>query len=494
LAAAGGALVITAMALEHVDIAPLQPERFKSLLTDEQDKRLDETIRRAREELGERVIWNVNSTAKGGGVAEMLYSLIAYTRGAGIDARWVVMEGNTEFFAITKRIHNRLHGSPGDGGPLGDHEREVYEAVAAGNAAELGSLVREGDVVLLHDPQTAGLIEPMKAAGTRVVWRAHIGLDLPNDLARDAWRFLLPYVSRADAVVFSRKAFVWEGLDDTPITIIPPSIDPFSAKNQELDAGTVAAILAAAGITEGEQGDGTPTFTRRDGTPGRVDRRAELIESARLPARAPLVAQVSRWDRLKDMAGVLEGFAEHVPAQHGAHLLLVGPDVRAVADDPEGAEVLEEVRQRWEQLPDEPRSRVHLALLPMDDAEENAAMVNAIQRRSSVVTQKSLAEGFGLTVSEAMWKARPVVASRVGGIGDQIVDGVHGLLVEPTDLAQFGDAVAGLLAEPDRAAAIGQAAQERVRHEFLAPRHLEQYVDLFQRVIARAEAPTGHAA
>jgi trehalose synthase len=412
----------------------------------------------------------------------MLYSLIAYARGAGIDSRWVVIEGNPDFFALTKRIHNRLHGSPGDGGPLGDAEREVYESTAAANADELCELVREGDVVLLHDPQTAGLVERLRSAGAHVVWRAHIGLDVPSDLAREAWAFLLPYVRQAAAVVFSRQAFVWEGIEDTPVAIIPPSIDPFSAKNQELGDDAVASILATAGITADGDG-GAPAFTRRDGSPGRVDRRAELVEDAPVPADAPLVTQVSRWDRLKDMAGVLDGFARHGPAEAGAHLLLVGPDVRAVADDPEGAEVLEEVRARWEALEPDVRSRAHLALLPMDDAEENAAMVNAIQRHSAVVVQKSVAEGFGLTVSEGMWKARPVVASRVGGIGDQIVDGESGLLVDPRDLEGFGAAVAGLVADRGRAEAIGHAARERVRDAFLGPRHLRQYVDLFEQVI-----------
>ncbi|MDQ3934829.1 MAG: glycosyltransferase [Actinomycetota bacterium] len=469
------------MALEHVEIPPLPIDRFRAILNEEQERRLDAALAEAERSLAGRVVWNVNSTARGGGVAEMLHSLIAYTRGAGVDARWVVIEGEPHFFEVTKRIHNRLHGSPGDGGPLGDEERATYERVTDGNAEELCGLVKEGDVVLLHDPQTAGLVERLKSAGAHVVWRAHIGLDLPNDLAREAWRFLLPYVTASDAYVFSRQAFVWEGLDEERLAIIPPSIDPFSAKNQDLDGAAVEAILAASGIVEGDSEHAG--FTRRDGTPGRVDRRAELVEDGPLPEGALLVTQVSRWDRLKDMDGVLEGFVGHVSDER-AHLLLVGPDVTAVADDPEGAEVLAEVRERWEGLDGGTRARVHLALLPMDDAEENAAMVNAIQRRSDVVVQKSVAEGFGLTVSEGMWKARPVVASRVGGIGDQIVDGESGVLVDPRDLEGFGSTVAGLLADRERAERIGRGARERVRDQFLGPRHLGQYVELFARVIA----------
>jgi trehalose synthase len=197
----------------------------------------------------------------------------------------------------------------------------------------------------------------------------------------------------------------------------------------------------------------------------------------------PVVAQVSRWDRLKDPVGVLTGFVERVPADDEPHLVLVGTDVSAVADDPEGAEVLAETEAAWHALPPAERRRVHLALLPMVDADENAVMVNALQRRADVVVQKSLAEGFGLTVAEAMWKGRPVVASAVGGIQDQIEDGVTGYLIDPEDLGAFGDRVSSLLADPHSAERIGHAAQLRVRDLFLGARHLGQYVDLFASVL-----------
>ena len=175
------------------------------------------------------------------------------------------------------------------------------------------------------------------------------------------------------------------------------------------------------------------------------------------------------------------------------HLVLAGPDVFAVDDDPEGAEVLEETEAAWRELPPRVRRRVHLALLPMDDADENAVIVNALQRRADVVVQKSLAEGFGLTVSEAMWKARPVVAADVGGIRDQIEDGVTGRLVEPRDLRAFGLAVRDLLDDPHGAERLGEAAQARVRSDFLGPRHLGQYVALLDAVLS-AQADSSSAA
>ncbi len=212
---------------------------------------------------------------------------------------------------------------------------------------------------------------------------------------------------------------------------------------------------------------------------------AQLIEERQLWLDVPVLTQVSRWDRLKDPAGVIEAFAEYVHAEDDQpNLVLAGPDVTAVADDPEGREVFEEVHELWSGLPHRVRRRVHLALLPMDDADENAVIVNALQRSADVVAQKSLAEGFGLTVAEAMWKGRPVVASAIGGIVEQIEDGRTGFLVDPTDLRAFGERVSELMDDPHHAERIGEAAQTRVRELFLGPRHLGQYVTLLEQVLA----------
>jgi trehalose synthase len=271
--------------------------------------------------------------------------------------------------------------------------------------------------------------------------------------------------------------------------VIPPSIDAFSAKNQALTPATVGAILRAAGAEPGA-GGGTPTFVRRDGSPGRVDRRVELSGSLPVPREAQVVTQVSRWDRLKDPVGVLDAFRDAIGPRSDAHLVLAGPATAAVADDPEGAEVLSQVTRRRAGCPAALRDRIHVLSLPMDDVEENAAIVNALQRRADVVVQKSIAEGFGLTVAEAMWKARPVVASRVGGIREQITEGETGLLVEARDLPGFAEAVVGLLQDPDRARAVGERARDAVRELFLGPRHLRQYVDLFEQLLgAAARAP-----
>ena len=318
--------------------------------------------------------------------------------------------------------------------------------------------------------------------GARVVWRCHVGADTPNDLVHAAWSFLLPHVIDADRIVFSRAAFVWDGLDRSRVNVIPPSIDAFTPKNQPLPPGSIEAILRASGIHEGPT-DGGAVYSRLDGSPGRVVRSVERNGSPPLPAPAPAVVQVSRWDRLKDPAGVLRAFVQGIAPSTDAHLVLAGPSTASVADDPEGSVVLAEIAAQAERLSPELHTRIHLLSLPMDDLQENAIIVNALQRRADVVVQKSLAEGFGLTVAEAMWKARPVVASAVGGVQDQIVDGESGVLVEADDLDGFAHAVTGLLGDPARAEWMGHNAHERVRGAFLGARHLEQYVDLFEGVV-----------
>lgn len=471
-------------ALTHVDIDPLRPERFEEILAEDVYARFGEVILQGKTLLQGRRVWNVNSTARGGGVAEMLISLLAYARGADIDARWVVIEGNEDFFEVTKRIHNNLHGAPGDGGPLAMRERAIYEETSRTNAELLERLVGPSDVVILHDPQTAGLVAPLKGTGAAVIWRCHVGLDTPNELARSAWDFLRGYVSPADAYVFSRPAFAWDGLQKDRIVVIPPSIDAFSPKNQALTPENAASILVATGMFEGDGSD--PAFVRGDGRPDVVERVTEMVGAPAPPVSTPVVVQVSRWDRLKDPLGVQRAFADHIAPETDAHLFLAGPMVAAVADDPEGKDVLAEVRSTWEELPAATRARVHLACMPMEDSEENAAIVNALQRHANIVVQKSIAEGFGLTVAEGMWKARPVIASRIGGIQDQIEHGVSGILLDdPSDLATFGSETVALLRDPERAEAIGDAACNRVLRHYLGPRHLTQYFDLIQRVLNR---------
>ena len=470
--------------MKEVDIQQLDPARFQGVLEPEPARRFAYRLEQATDRLAGRRLWHVNSTEEGGGVAEMLHFLLGYLAGAGIDTRWVVLEGDEDFFQVTKRLHHLLHGRPGDGRGVDQTARGIHEQTQKETLAELQQRVGPGDVVVLHDPQTVGLAPELKRLGATVVWSCHVGVDQPNDLARAAWDFLRPYVQAADAYVFSRPAYCWEGLDPDRMAVIPPCIDAFAPKNQAMAPPTVSAILQAAGIVELHAGDlPAPVFRHLDGSPGRVVGRAEMIQDEPIPSDVPIVLQVSRWDPLKDPLGVLEGFIRHVPDRLGAHLVLAGPAATSVRDDPESEQVLQQVRRAAAALPTGARARLHLACLPMDDLEENAAIVNALQRRADVIVQKSLAEGFGLTVAEAMWKARPVLASRVGGIQDQIAHDRSGLLLDdPGDLAAFGRAIATLLEDHERAARLGREAHRHVRQDYLAPRRLTQELDLIQRL------------
>ena len=480
--------------MRHVEIQPLPPERLASLLDPARAQRFLQQVDDARDLLGNRIVWNINATAVGGGVAEMLQTLLAYGRGAGVDTRWLVLRAPPDFFTITKRIHNVLHGEPGDGGPLGEAERRRYEEVLADNLASIVHEVRPGDIVLLHDPQTAGLAEGLAATGAHVIWRCHVGRDETNAHTDIGWTFLHRYLENVAAFIFSRRSYVPSWVDPNKTWIIAPSVDPFTAKNQELTDEQVRGVLLSAHLCcNGSPDLGQVRFSRRDGRSELMRRHHGLLVdgSAPPPLDARLVIQVSRWDRLKDMVGVMRGFAEvMVDVPDDVHLMLVGPEVSGVSDDPEGAEVLADCIRVWRDIAPERRDQVHLACLPMDDVDENALLVNALQRHAYAVVQKSLVEGFGLTVTEAMWKGRPVIASAIGGIRDQIVDGENGLLIQdPRDLGAFAAALHRILADPELAARIGVAGRERVRDMFLGDKHLIRYIQLFAVLIGASHHP-----
>jgi trehalose synthase len=410
-------------------------------------------------------------------VAELLSSLIPYDLGSGIDERWIVLDAPPAFFNVTKRMHNLLHGLQSDGMEISESERLVYESTLEANAAAVEHEIRPGDVALLHDPQTAGMVPALARRGVVVLWRCHIGVDEPNPVVRSAWRFLTPYLADARAYIFTRATYAWDGLEPARVHVIPPTIEPFTVKNRDIPGGEVAAILQGAGIMPAPPGFEPPfRFERQafiDGTPIEADRQ--------------VVLQVSRWDRLKDPVGVLEAFARSIAPATRADLVLAGPAVSGVDDDPEQPAVLHAVTHYRESLPGDLQARIAIVQLPMISIDENAAMVNALQRRADVVVQKSLAEGFGLTVAEAMWKARPIVASRVGGIEDQVEHEKSGLLIDdPTDLGTFGTDVSELLNDRVRAAELGQGARRRAIAQFLAPRHLVDQARLVMSAVLAA--------
>jgi trehalose synthase len=465
----GGLAHRRGMAPRDVEVAALSPQRLSRLIGDVRLEKLINAATHARAALGGARVWNVSSTSVGGGVAEMLNNLVGYSIGSGIDAHWVVIEGDKSFFDITKRLHNRLHGAAGDGGALGRLESAHYDAVMDENVAALMHRVIEGDVVVLHDPQTLGLAGPLIQRGARVVWRCHIGTERSNGYTEEVWRFLEPYLAHCLAYVFSHDGFVPQMLRGAAVFIIAPSIDPYAAKNQPLTRAEVDRLLVGVGLFDGNADPGSVAGSVLGGA-GPLSRDDRMV------------VQVSRWDHLKDMQGVIEGFAAIATEHRDLRLALVGPEVSAVSDDPEGAEVLGECMTQWQNLPQKRRSAIRIVTLPMADFELNALMVNAVQRHATVVVQKSLEEGFGLTVAEAMWKSRPVVASAVGGIVDQVVPGTGILLSNPSDLDIFGKALADLLSKPGEMAAMGRRARAHIRSHFLSDRHLVDYARLIEAV------------
>jgi trehalose synthase len=458
-------------------------EPFAQVIGEQQLHRFVDALESARNRLDGATVWHINSTAAGGGVAEMLQSVLSYPAAAGIEVRWLVVEGSQAFFDLTKRIHHLLHGSRGDDGQLGEDQRKLYEKVLTGEGEALDGKIRPGDVVVLHDPQVLGLAPRLASLGALVIWSCHIGADRANRETRRAWEFLLPYVAETAAQSFTRRQYRWDDLASSGMAVIPPCIDVFATKNQSLDDAAVTAILDAGGIIPCPGAAQSPAFLRRDGSRGSVTHRAQMLEDEPLVGSAPIVCQVSRWDPLKDHLGLMRAFVSHVRPELGAQLVLAGPSSGSVDDDPEADESFRELAGDWEALAADARRRVHICSLPMDDVEENGAVVNALQRRSDVVVQKSLAEGFGLTVAEAMWKGRPTIGSRVGGIQDQIEPGASGLLVDPTDPADFGSALGTMLSDHAATAKMAAAGRRRVIENYLTPSYLTRQFELIRSVL-----------
>jgi trehalose synthase len=430
-----------------IEPRPVSPDtvgEFLRLLGPDRAARMVEAAALLRERLDGGTLWHVNSTDAGGGVAEMLHVLVPLYRALGVPVRWAVVEGDERFFDITKRLGSLVYGSEAESDLLSPAEVDVYLAHLAGQAAELRVVVGPADTVLLHDHQTAGLAPVLPAAA--VHWRCHVGVDEPTSGSVAGWAVIAALLDRTDGVVFSIERHVPAELDGHPVAIVPPVLWPFSPKNRPIADEELPGLLDRCGL----DGDDLPGHVVADGP---------------WDPQAPLVVQVSRWDRLKDMHGVLTGFARSVPE---ARLALIGPDPDGIPDDVEQAHWFTVCHAAWQSLPGVVRARIRLVCLPMDDLDDNAVLVNAAQRAATVVTQKSLAEGFGLTVTEAMWKSRAVVASAVGGIATQIRHRRTGLLLDdPYNLQGFAALVGAVTGGAVDGAALGAGAHATVRDHYL---------------------------
>ncbi len=373
-------------------------------------------LRLLGERLKGKVVQHINSTPVGGGVAEILNRMVPLLRELGVDTKWDVIRGGEQFFNVTKKFHNALHGRSEE---IVKRDFEIFMETSQQN---IESIDTYGDIVFIHDPQPIALIK--KKTSNKWLWRCHIDVSDPN---LRVWEFLMDFIVQYDSAVFSAPAFSRK----LPIRqfLIPPSIDPLSDKNKELSQEIINSVLKKYDIKKDK----------------------------------PIVIQISRFDRLKDPVGVIEAYLQ-VKKYTDCQLILAGGTAE---DDPEGFKVLEEVKEKAKKDPD-----IHILLLPQNDLE-----VNALQRAADVIVQKSLKEGFGLTVAEALWKAKPVVASNVGGIPLQIKHKYSGLLCHSVQGASF--AIKQLLSSPAYAKKLGENGREHIKNNFLITRHLRDYMLLF---------------
>lgn len=417
-------------------------------------------------------LWHVNTTARGGGVAEILDALCRFPQPESqlTHCRFVTSR-NTDVFTATKRIHHRLHGVDRGGLP-DEREHAVFLEFAEQNALRLLPHLAAQDTVLLHDPQTLPLAPILAEAGVPVAWRCHIGTAAINNVADETWQYLSRFWPPGITLIFSHQSLVPAQAAEHRVEIVPPSIDPASAKNELMSATEIGDVLASVGLAGPRS------------APVRHDH--ELVSEGRLGSD-PVILQVSRWDPLKDMEGVLRAFAGSA-LHRSAQLVLCGPSPQSVADDPEAKTVLENVVRRWSGLPTAIRSRAHLVCTALDDEVGNARVVNALQRRAAVVAQRSVQEGFGLTVTEAMLKARPVVATRVGGIPSQIAHNETGLLLRgAAGDDEFSEAVDCLLNDTARASGLGRAAAAHAAQHFTTSREASDHRRIFAPSFHRNE-------
>ena len=384
---------------------------------------LIERIRELAEPMKGRRVLHVSATAFGGGVSEILYTLVPLMRDAGLDAHWQVILGREDFFNVTKLMHNSLQGGPE---AITDQQWEVFEAYNAMNAQDLEG---DWDVIVVHDPQPAALKQHVSDRARHWVWRCHIDLSEPNPSAIDR---MLPLIGDYDASVWHLQQYVPEGLDGGIVKICPPAIDPLSPKNMALSPEDAAFVCEQFGID--------------------TDR--------------PLICQVSRFDPWKDPIGVIDAYRAVTKAVPDAQLALVGS---MATDDPEGWEFFHRTFRHADGDPD---------IKILNNLNNVGAIeVNAFQSQSDVCLQKSIREGFGLTVTEALWKGRPTIAGKVGGIPLQIIDGETGYLV--TSPEETAERAVDILRDPELGKRLGRAGKEHAREHFLTPRLLRVWLRLF---------------
>lgn len=448
--------------------------------------------------LTDRTIWIVSSTRQGGGVAEGLPRIVSMMRQLGLSVEWAIIHSpDSAFFPLTKRIHNQLHGMGKLG--LGRSDRELYDAVSDQLADALANEIGSRDILIVHDPQPLGTgARVKKGRGIPAIWRCHIGVDGTTPPSEEAWKFLSADALAYDRSVFTLPDYVPPFLSGSA-TIMAPGIDPLTHKNRELSVPKTSGILIDAALAATMHPTLTPAFAAQaqrlqvDGS----FKPAVFPEDLGLLFR-PVLTQISRWDRLKGFGPLLEAFvllkgrtpaqprsARHQLSIDHARLVFAGPDPAGVQDDPEAEETLAELCRRWCGLPSDLQHEIAILKLPMTSVKENALMVNALQRCSTIVAQNSIREGFGLTVAEAMWKALPVMGGAAAGIRAQVVDGITGRLVDnPENPQAIASTLDAMLMDVKEREVWGRNARDRVSRELLIFNELQRWLQLLGEVVS----------
>jgi trehalose synthase len=452
--------------------------------------------------LSGRTVWMVNSTARGGGIAEMMPRIIGILRELGVDARWLVIgTDDRRFFDVTKRVHNLIHG---EGTPeLSADERGLYERVSRELAAELAPQIAPDDFLVVHDPQPCAVGALVKdRTGVCSLWRCHIGLDDETPQTRTGWSLLEPYVQRYDQCIFSAAEYI-PSFVSGKVSVITPAIDPLQPKNRPLSVTELTGVLVNSGLEVHAEPVLRPSFDQRvqrvlpDGGLGTMANGVGLLPR-------PIVTQISRWDRLKGFGPLLEGFAKlkqdfrsvgglsprELRRLEIVRLVLAGPEPAAVQDDPEAIDVLKEIIDIYRNLQPELQQDVAVLLLPMASLEENALIVNSLQLCSTVVVQNSLREGFGLTVTEAMWKGIAVLGSNACGVRQQIRHSVDGRIIDhPEEPAAVAESLLDLLTEKAVRDRLARHGQRRVHQEFLIFTQLQRWLRVLSDTLTRTNPP-----
>lgn len=457
--------------------------------------RLEKKALAIKKRLRGRRLWMLNSTAVGGGVAEMMPALISLMNQLKLPVSWLVFSvSDPAFFHFTKKMHHLLHGRSPNGYVITDEEKRKYLDVSSTIAQDLKSVVGKRDLIVVHDPQPlgAGTILSKSCPSLKLLWRCHVGTEFRNLYSQEVWSYLRQFFKPYAETFFTHPDYIPSFLKKKS-SLLSPSVDPLSNKNEVLSTEELVEIFKMAGLY------GTKMRGFKKPVKRLLANGSKVLPQELNPFSNPMVLQVSRWDHLKGFIPLMEGFLFMKERLRSTHfkglteitqkmlnetiLILAGPEEGGkIADDPEPKAVLQEIINYYRELPVKHQKDIYILLLPMDSRQENALICNALQRSAEIIVQNSIREGFGLTVTEALWKETPVLATGVGGLRQQVKDKETGLLIRnPMNSREVGQKLLYLLTHKRERMTMARRGWIRTIENFLAPVHVLRYLEIFER-------------